>query len=137
MTPQREAVLRELRRRGYHPTADQLYARVRRRLPRISLGTVYRNLERLVASGLARKLRDGSASTRYDGTTVPHHHIRCEVCGRVDDVAVEVLKRPDRAVLDLTGYRLTGCDVVLRGVCPQCSQGAGRVPTTGERSKRR
>ena len=55
MTTQRRVILDELRSTGSHPTADQLYERVRRRLPRISLGTVYRNLEILAGQGVIQK----------------------------------------------------------------------------------
>ena len=67
-----------------HPTADAIYAELREGLPRISLGTVYRNLDVLCRDGLVRKLTMPGGQARWDGNAGPHHHVRCTACGRVD-----------------------------------------------------
>ena len=69
-TRQREVILEELRKLRSHPTAPVLYEIVRRRLPRISLGTVYRNLELLAKSGVVRKLELSDSEARFDGNKV-------------------------------------------------------------------
>jgi len=79
ITRQRRVILEELQRTKSHPTADELYRKVRRRLPRISLGTVYRNLELLSRSGLIRKLEIGGGKMRFDGIVEPHYHIHCRI----------------------------------------------------------
>ena len=84
MTRQRRVILQELQKVTTHPTADQVYDMVRKKLPRISLATVYRNLDLLAQDGLISKL-DGGAQLRFDGNPADHYHIRCTRCQRVDD----------------------------------------------------
>src|SRR5262249_57427228 len=80
-TPQRAAVYDHLCRADHHPTAEQLYQGVKATIPNISLATVYKALETLVACGLAAKLTAGdgagSGSSRYDARSDPHYHLRC------------------------------------------------------------
>lgn len=89
MTPQRAEILAELQAAHDHPTAAELYERLRPRLPRLSLGTVYRNLDVLAAEGLAAKLAGNGAEARYDGMPAPHDHARCRCCGAVADIPVQ------------------------------------------------
>ncbi|MDR2745258.1 MAG: transcriptional repressor, partial [Desulfovibrio sp.] len=76
MTRQRSVILEELRKVDTHPTADELYTIVRVRLPHISLGTVYRNLEYLVAAGEIARLESAGTSMRFDGDVSGHQHVR-------------------------------------------------------------
>jgi len=119
-TRQRQVILEELRRLKTHPTAAELHEIVRRRLPRVSLSTIYRNLELLVETGQAQKLDTASGQSRYDGDTEQHCHVRCVVCGRVDDVP----ELPDGLVEKhgrrVRGYRLIDWRLELLGVCPDC-----------------
>ena len=82
MTTQRQVILEELRKLKSHPTAGELCQIVRQRLPRISLGTVYRNLEILSRSGVVLKLDVAGLEMRFDGTVDNHYHVRCLDCGR-------------------------------------------------------
>ena len=91
MTPQRRVILEELRRVNDHPAADEIYHRVRKRLPKISLGTVYRNLEVLCELGEIQRLELSGSTKRYDGVPNKHYHIRCVECGRVDDAPIAPL----------------------------------------------
>jgi Fur family transcriptional regulator, ferric uptake regulator len=88
MTPQRAEILAELQAAHDHPTAAELHERLRRRLPRLSLGTVYRNLDVLATEGQVAKLVGvgAGAEARYDGTAAPHDHARCRSCGVVADI---------------------------------------------------
>ena len=86
MTRQRAVILEELRKTTTHPTADELYGKVRERLPRISLGTVYRNLDFLADSGEIRRLEAAGTTKRFDGNMVEHQHVRCLCCGRIGDI---------------------------------------------------
>lgn len=120
ITKQRQVILDELNKVTSHPTADELYTAVRKRLPKISLGTVYRNLEMLSASGQIWKLSVGGTQKRFDGNIMPHSHIRCEVCGKVADVPIE----PDQSVDDMaqsfTDFEIKGHHVEFYGLCPNC-----------------
>jgi Fur family ferric uptake transcriptional regulator len=73
MTNQRQVILEEIQKVNTHPTADEVYETVRKRLPRISLGTVYRNLEILSACGLIQKIGPLSNQMRFDGITKKHY----------------------------------------------------------------
>ena len=70
-TKQREVIVEELTRLRTHPSADELYAIVKKRLPRISLGTVYRNLDLLSREGVVHRLEVGGSQMRFDGDRVP------------------------------------------------------------------
>lgn len=121
LTPQRSVILEELRKQRTHPTADELYELVRGRIPRVSLGTVYRNLDLLSRSGIIVKLALGGSQARYDGHVERHAHVRCLGCGRVDDVRVsyaERVKLPE----DSAGYMITDYRLEFLGRCPDCRE---------------
>jgi Fur family ferric uptake transcriptional regulator len=120
MTRQRQAVLEELTSLGSHPTADDVYARVRRRLPRVSLGTVYRNLELLSAQGVIRTLEVAGTQRRFDGTPGEHDHVRCVGCGRIDDVPAARMDTVVGRIRKTLGYRVTGRRLEFTGLCPKC-----------------
>jgi Fur family ferric uptake transcriptional regulator len=120
MTPQRRVILEELRKVDTHPTADELYEMVRKRLPKVSLGTIYRNLDLLSSDGVIQKLQAGNSQMRFDGNAEPHMHISCIKCGRVADAH----SGPDTSALCQeveTDFILLGCTVLLYGICPQCA----------------
>jgi Fur family ferric uptake transcriptional regulator len=126
MTCQRQIILEELGKVTSHPTADEVYQMVRRRLPRISLGTVYRNLEVLSQHGLIQKLELGGTLRRFDGNVDSHYHIRCIHCGRVDDLpVVQPLDEIRGRVQSQSDYRILSCCLVFEGVCPDCSRHGG------------
>ena len=79
VTRQRRIILEELRKMDSHPTAAKVYEIVRHRLPNISLGTVYRNLNVLDDLGLLQKIQYGNAS-HYDGNLQRHYHLKCVQC---------------------------------------------------------
>ena len=128
ITQQRRVVLDELRAVTTHPTADEIYDAVRKRLPRISLGTVYRNLEALSQAGAI--LRLPGTPMRFDATVGKHYHIRCIHCSRVGDVpATSEVAIEEGDVRELTGWDIVGRQVELLGVCPVCkSQDGGAGP---------
>lgn len=120
MTRQRRMILQELQKMTTHPTADQVYDMVRKKLPRISLATVYRNLDLLAQDGLIRKLGTAGAQMRFDGNPVDHHHIRCTRCHRVDDLPAGTVMVKDKGVGERTGYRIAGLHLEYNGLCPEC-----------------
>jgi Fur family ferric uptake transcriptional regulator len=122
MSRQRRVLLEELRARPCHPTADQLYQRVRQRMPRISLGTVYRNLEVLAEIGEILVIDQAGGQRHYDGNPAAHYHVRCEGCGCVCDVEVKGLGEPERCVGDAAGFAITGHRLEFSGLCPVCTE---------------
>lgn len=128
LTPQRMAVLRVLQEAHDHPTAAEVYERVRRTSPRIGSATVYRTLALLVATGRALELSLGDgAAARYDANTSRHDHAVCEGCGRAVDLDHPF---PDGVVAEIarrSGFAITGYDLQFRGICPDC-QASGPGP---------
>jgi len=122
MTHQRKIILEELRSVTSHPTADDIYAMVKRRLPKISLGTIYRNLETLSVLGLVQKLEVGGTQKRFDGDISNHYHIRCTHCGTVEDIFTEPIASIEDLFKKVDKYKVTGYRLELFGVCPQCEQ---------------
>jgi len=123
MTRQRVVILEELKKVKSHPTAYDVYEVVRQKLPHISLGTVYRNLEHLASQGLVRRLDMGAGQRRFDADMDDHTHIRCIFCGRVDDVPLNQSENIT-SMLDIvqkqTGYDVMGCELDFQGICPAC-----------------
>lgn len=122
MTTQRKVILEELKKVTSHPTAGELCEMVRRRLPRISLGTVYRNLEILSREGIIQKLDVGGNEMRFDGDISNHYHLRCLICGRVDDADVEPIQGLDRQREGMRGYQIQGHRLEFVGICPDCQR---------------
>ena len=119
-TRQRQVVLEELRKLGSHPTAAELYELARARMAKISLGTVYRNLELLAQNGVIRKLQVSGAEARFDGDPKRHYHVRCTRCERVDDVHDLPDDFVNGQVQSLAGYDIVGFRLDFLGVCPDC-----------------
>lgn len=120
LTTQRQIILEELGKVTSHPTANEVYDMVRKRLPRIGLGTVYRNLELLADSGIIQKLEVGGTQKRFDATATPHYHIRCTVCGRVDDVTLPVDEGINVAAAQTSNYQVLGHHIEFTGICADC-----------------
>ena len=122
ITKQRQVILEELRKLNTHPSADEIYKVVRRRLPRISLGTVYRNLEVLVQMGEIQKLELSGSIKRYDWDTNKHYHIRCVRCNRVDDAPIAPLNQLEDEIYEATVFEIIGHNLEFTGLCPECSK---------------
>ena len=121
MTRQLEQVFRALQGDPTHPFADEIHRRVRKKLPRISLATVYRNLHRLVEDGKIRTVLLGKQVVRYDPETSDHDHFICESCGRVSDLFLERARRIDLTPLASDGYIVTKHDLTVYGICQVCA----------------
>ncbi len=120
MTRQRKVIMEALKHTTSHPTADEVYAIVRTKLPNISLATVYRNLVLLTEAGLASKLEMGGPPKRFDGRAATHCHIRCLSCGKVDDLTADPAIDLRPAMRALSGYEVTGHRLDIVGYCPRC-----------------
>ena len=129
LTTQRQIILEELAKVKTHPTASELYDMVRKRLPRIGLGTVYRNLELMADSGMILKLEVGGTQKRFDATTAAHYHIRCAGCGRVDDINMPVIKDLVAEAGATTAYTIIGHHIEFTGICNVCQKRGYQTPT--------
>ncbi|MBM3118630.1 MAG: transcriptional repressor [Chloroflexi bacterium] len=122
-TKQKEAILKVLRGTRSHPTADWIYGEVKKEIPNISLGTVYRNLGLLSQSGEILELELCGTYSRFDGRRDSHYHFRCENCGRVFDVDEPVNEEIDGRIARKTGFRVKYHRLEFRGVCKECQKG--------------
>lgn len=120
LTRQRAAVYDYLKRVEHHPTAEEVYLAVKRKLSKISLATVYKNLEALVDCGAASKLTYGDAAARYDVRTDHHYHTRCLECGKIWDLdaaqGAELLKQ----IKPQQGFAVKDYRLELLGHCRNC-----------------
>jgi Fe2+ or Zn2+ uptake regulation protein len=124
-TPQRLVILRELRHRAHHVTADQIRTAVAQELPGMSAPTVYATLDLLVELGLARRVDAGPGAALYDARAEPHHHVVCRRCGRIDDLDGDVDTAGLRHTAERQGFVPHSVEVVITGLCPGCAPGSG------------
>ncbi len=117
---QREAILCELQSRCDHPTAAQVYEGVKRVIPNISLGTVYRNLASLVESGEILSVTVGDGKEHFDGDKSFHLHLHCKCCGAIVDSRVEDEKIKGLANFD--GFVPETSVCVVYGFCKNCQK---------------
>ena len=122
-TAQREAILKELRSVKSHPTADELYATLRTKMPTISLGTVYRNLDQMSQAGIIQKLETAGKQKRFDGDVSEHHHLRCTVCGAVSDLDSDVFAKINFEMrIIMEQLECESFYLELSGKCPRCKK---------------
>ena len=122
MTRQRRTIMEALDGVDNHPAADEIYEMVRQKLPHISLGTVYRNLDILSEHGLIRKLEFAGSQRRFDGIARNHYHLRCTGCGRVEDAPVEPVTMLEEDLRKVSDYDIVGHRLEFIGLCPKCKQ---------------
>lgn len=122
LTTQRQIILEELLKVSSHPTANEVYDMVRKRLPRIGLGTVYRNLELMAETGMILKLEVGGTQKRFDATIKPHYHVRCMECGKVDDINIAVQQDINETAAKACHYHILGHHIEFTGFCLDCAK---------------
>ena len=103
-----------------HPTAGEIYDMVRQELPRVSLGTVYRNLETLSRDGQIIKLDLDEGQKRFDGRTHHHYHLKCLNCGQVLDINLDPQTELEKKASKINNCLVTGHKLEFNGLCPQC-----------------
>lgn len=121
MTKQRTVILEMLRSVHTHPTADELYSMVREKLPKVSLGTVYRNLDLLIAQGEIAKIDKAGTQKRFDGNPRPHFHVRCQMCGKIGDI-FDPVSVPSVSGLEIEGFSVLNAEVEFNGICSECQK---------------
>lgn len=124
VTPQRLVILRELRRRAHHATADEIRGAIRDELPGTSTPTVYAALELLVDLSLVRRIDAGCGAALYDARTEPHHHTVCRRCGQVDDLDVDLNVSTLRQASADAGFQARDVEIVVSGMCAACAAAA-------------
>lgn len=122
MTQQRKTILEVLKKTKTHPSADEIYEMVKRKLPRISLGTVYRNLEVLAELGFIQVLELSGSLKRFDWDPNKHYHIRCIRCDRVENAPIAPMHRLENKIYKSTVFEIIGHNLEFTGLCPQCTE---------------
>ena len=117
---QKEAILNVLRSTKVHPTADWVYEEVRKTIPNISLGTVYRNLSKLSDENVIIKLGLGTAVEHFDGNPMPHYHVMCTECGAIDDIDTQPLDELNKWASQLFKGEIYKHSAMFFGKCEKC-----------------
>ncbi|HXL81466.1 MAG TPA: transcriptional repressor [Pyrinomonadaceae bacterium] len=122
LTRQREAVLQVIREREDHPTANDIFAAARRRLPGISYATVYNSLRFLREAGLVHEIKFGDSASRYDRETDRHDHALCSQCGKLVDFDLPQAAELMKAAARRSKFKPESVHLTLKGVCPDCRE---------------
>ena len=117
---QREAIKKYLSSTTSHPTAEIIYENIRLSYPKISLGTVYRNLNLLVEQGEILKLSCGDGSDHFDGNPLPHNHFICDCCGAVSDLDMKPIDHILETASENFNGEIKGYELQFYGICEEC-----------------
>lgn len=122
VTRQRRIILEELRKAGRHPTACELYDAVKRRVPSISLATVYRNLELMAEKGLLQSIVTDGRQKRFDANPEVHYHAHCTRCGALLDIGLnpEIFSLLRDKMEISEHFEVQGVRIEVLGLCGTC-----------------
>lgn len=122
-TPQRISILKELNKKE-HPTIDELYSKIKKDFPSISLATVYKNINTLKECGVVTERSLVNSKSRFDIHIEPHIEIVCPKCGKIEDYkhskeTLEILNNLQKSIdLDIEGF-----DIAAYSLCEECRAG--------------
>lgn len=117
---QREAILAAIRSRGGHSTAAEIYEAVKLVKPRVSLGTVYRNLRVLSDQGAIREVKSGASFSTFEIAGPSHYHLICRRCGLIEDCLLPIDRSLEQRVQALTKFRVEQHKLEFIGLCDNC-----------------
>lgn len=121
VTYQRLAIFEALHNSSEHPSAEEIYQKVRKRFPMISLGTVYKTLEKFTEVGLVQKVGGMAEVSRYHARGDCHHHMFCVKCQSIQDIA-DPVGTNELTLPEGHGFEVLGHDVIIRGYCANCTE---------------
>jgi Fur family transcriptional regulator, peroxide stress response regulator len=119
---QRDAILRIVKNATSHPGAVWVYDQVRKEIPNISMGTVYRNLKLLAQAGQIRELDIPGNASRFDGSTSKHQHLICEKCGCISDLDEAIDLKVEARIFQKTGFQVKRKYLKFIGLCSDCQK---------------
>ncbi len=117
---QREAILRFLRTRKDHPTADFVFQHIREDIPNISLATVYRNLNQLAEAGIILRLTTNDKTDHFDACVEPHYHFCCRCCNAIKDIDMEPMPELVEKASKVSNFLIEEATILFQGVCEEC-----------------
>lgn len=126
LTPQRLEIFRELVSTMDHPSVEEVYERLQRRLPTVAKDTVYRTLATFDELGIARKLHLSSKITLLDTNTSPHHHFICDSCQKVEDLNWPEFDNTELPEEFADIGQIRSRHLELHGICNSCRQKNGK-----------
>ncbi|MFA5341042.1 MAG: transcriptional repressor [Clostridia bacterium] len=121
-TVQREIILQTVLNMDNHPSADEVYDKLRYDNPSISRATVYRNLELLAKQGKILHVEMPKGADCFDFNTKDHHHIRCEICKKVYDIDIPEIPKIKYDRINSGGSIINGYTISFSGICPDCQK---------------
>jgi Fe2+ or Zn2+ uptake regulation protein len=125
-TSQRVVMHRLLRDRNRHLSAEELLSEASKRLPGVSLPTVYATLELFEDLGIVRRVNGGGGTLLWDTRSDAHHHMICRRCGRIEDMETPLDLERARRSASRSGFQPDRAEVVVNGLCSSCARGSGR-----------
>lgn len=128
LTMQRRVIYEAVMSRHDHPTAEDIYVTVRRRLPSLSRATAYRVLETLVRLGVIGKTSHPGSVARFDNSTERHHHLVCNQCEETTDLGDDLLKAVTLPDTRRLGFRIEDYSIHFKGLCSKCRSSLERGP---------
>lgn len=117
---QREQIMETLRENMVHPTAEYLYEIIKKKNPKMSLATLYRNLNQMSDAGKIRKIDGLENSAHFDHNIHKHYHFICDNCKKVFDISADVAPNIMEKAQKETGFEITGHDILFHGLCREC-----------------
>ena len=121
---QKKVVFQIIKENPIHPSANWIYQKACEEIPNISLGTVYRNLNQLSKEKWIKELIFSAGTSRYDGNIMPHHHIMCTSCGKIEDIDIETdydINKIEEAISSSLNYNDVCCELLVTGICSECT----------------
>jgi Fur family peroxide stress response transcriptional regulator len=119
VTPQRLSIVDELYGK-VHMSIDELYGAIKKRFPSISLATVYKNINAMMEKNFIQEVKIPNQKSRYELSKLPHSHVVCQKCGKVEDLELDLNSITDEAT-KRTNYKIDSDALIFSGVCPECS----------------
>lgn len=119
---QRERILEILKETDAHPSADWLYEKLKKEFPKLSLGTVYRNMNILIEQGKIQKIHFGSTFDRFEANPTPHYHLICEKCGKIEDFKMPIYEEINKQAGAQTEFQINHHRIEFFGTCSDCSR---------------
>ena len=119
---QRQSILDIVKSTKTHPTVEWIYEKARIENPNISLGTVYRNLDKMVSANEILKLSLPNEADRFDGDISTHYHGKCVSCGNIVDIFTDYYSKLDEFVEKDTGMKILSHRMFFNTICPECEK---------------
>lgn len=120
---QRDEIKRLLSKKNFHPTIEELYGLARQNIPQLGIATIYRNVEKMLKNSEIVRIEVPGGAARFDGNTEKHYHFRCEVCGSVEDVWLDLdIERRIMEAPELSGCQVDDHTLEFTGKCAACRE---------------